>query len=229
MLYFLLYCKIFTIIATIHERTFYSMAEKIITAPYIDQTNPYPTGCESISTVMLLQYLGYPITPEDFIDNHLSRHDFEFRDGYFYGPDPQEYFIGSPYNNEKGSYGCYAGAIIKALSGIVSDRYTIHDETGTPIQKLLTRYIDQDMPVIFWATLDMQEAVPGPTWKLISTGEDFTWKNNEHCLLLVGYDDEVYYFNDPWHNHGLIGYDRALVENRHAQQYAQAVGLRTRS
>ena len=70
---------------------------------------------------------------------------------------------------------------------------------------------------------------PNMALKILFAIDVFSWKNNEHCLLLVGYDDDVYYFNDPWHNHGLIGYDRALVENRHAQQYAQAVGLRTRS
>ena len=32
--------------------------KKIIQAPYIDQSIKYPTGCESVSTVMLLQYLG---------------------------------------------------------------------------------------------------------------------------------------------------------------------------
>ena len=35
--------------------------QKIISVPYIDQTEQYPTGCESISAVMMLQYLGYDI------------------------------------------------------------------------------------------------------------------------------------------------------------------------
>ena len=42
--------------------------QKIISVPYIDQTEKYPTGCESISAVMMLQYLGYDINPEQFID-----------------------------------------------------------------------------------------------------------------------------------------------------------------
>ena len=80
---------------------------KLISVPYIDQTKKYPTGCESISTVMLLQYLGYKITPETFINQYLPRKDFELHDGVPFGPDPQDFFIGSPYNNDKGSYGCY--------------------------------------------------------------------------------------------------------------------------
>ena len=36
--------------------------------PYIDQTNDYPTGCESISTIMCLHYWKINITPDEFID-----------------------------------------------------------------------------------------------------------------------------------------------------------------
>ena len=34
------------------------MSKKLIKVPYIDQTKEWPTGCESVSAVMLLQYLG---------------------------------------------------------------------------------------------------------------------------------------------------------------------------
>jgi len=207
------------------------MPKKIIPVPYIDQTVKYPTGCESISTVMLLQYLGFDITPETFIDNYLPKKDFEFHDGILYGPDPHRYFIGSPYNNEKGSYGCYAGAIIDALRlmPLVGDRFSILDETGTPMSVLIREYLNCELPVIFWATLNMREAVEGPVWRLIGSGELFCWKSNLHCLLLVGYDEDNFYFNDPWENHGCIGYSRALTEQRHIEQYAFAVGLKPRA
>ena len=32
---------------------------KLIKAPYISQEGKYPTGCEIISAVMLLNYLGF--------------------------------------------------------------------------------------------------------------------------------------------------------------------------
>ena len=35
-----------------------------IEVPYIDQSVKYPTGCESVSAVMLLKYLGYEMTVE---------------------------------------------------------------------------------------------------------------------------------------------------------------------
>ncbi len=41
--------------------------KKLISVPYIDQTKDYPTGCESISAVMLLAYLGISVSPDEFI------------------------------------------------------------------------------------------------------------------------------------------------------------------
>ena len=92
-----------------------------IDVPYINQSENYPTGCESVTTVMLLHYLGYNISVDDFIDNYLVKRDFEVRDGILYGPNPWECFAGSPYDTD--SMGCYAPVICKALKPIVSDKY----------------------------------------------------------------------------------------------------------
>ena len=46
-------------------------------------------------------------------------------------------------------------------------------------------------------------------------------------MLLVGYDDEKYYFNDPHNGNGLTGYARDIVEKRRRRaQHMQAVGVR---
>ena len=68
--------------------------KKMISAPYIDQSVKYPTGCESVSSVMLLQYLGYDITVDEFIEKYLEKKDFEERQGQLYGADPNLYFCG---------------------------------------------------------------------------------------------------------------------------------------
>ena len=47
--------------------------KKIIDVPYIDQTQEWPTGCESVSAVMLLQYLGVNISVNEFIEKYLER------------------------------------------------------------------------------------------------------------------------------------------------------------
>ena len=194
-----------------------------IQVPYIDQSVKYPTGCESVSAVMLLQYLGYEISVDEFISKYLECRDMEIREGVLYGPDPNECVCGSPYDED--SYGIYAGGLKKALDKAAGDRYCFEDESGTPIEELLRKYIDQDMPVIFWACINMRKEIPGPEWKLLDTGERFLWTSNEHCMLLVGYDEENYYFNDPYDNNGVIGYSKQLVEKRHAAQHSMALGI----
>lgn len=196
---------------------------KIIKVPYIDQSVKYPTGCESVSATMLLQYLGYDISVDDFIQHYLERRDMEEHGGVLYGPNPSVCFCGSPYDED--SFGCYAPVIRQALEKAAGDRFTIMDETGTPMAELIEKYIDHDMPVVFWACINMQKEIIGPQWKLLDTGEVFTWRSNEHCMLLVGYDEEGYYFNDPYENHGLIHYPKELTEKRHHAQYEMAVGL----
>lgn len=197
-----------------------------IEVPYIDQSVKYPTGCESVTAVMLLQYLGYDMDVDCFIETCLDCRNFEQRGETLYGPNPYEQFVGSPYDNE--SFGCYAPVICKALRKVLSNEYEILDETGTEIEDLLEAYINQGMPVILWACINLREPIEGPCWKLLDTGEEFTWISNEHCMLLVGYDETMYYFNDPYENNGVIGYEKALVKDRHRAQHMQAVGVKRR-
>ena len=203
-------------------------SDKIIPVPYIDQTADYPTGCESISTVMCLKYHQIDITPNDFIDNYLEKGIFYYKNGQLFAPNPNDKFVGSPY--DENSYGCYEGVIEKALKKLVSEKnlnFDVKNLTNVPMNEIISNYIDKDIPVIFWATIDMKQFFNGSIWIVPETGEKFQWRAREHCLLLVGYDNEKdgYYFNDPWDNHGTILYNKALVETRHKEQYSMAVAL----
>lgn len=196
---------------------------KIINVPYIDQTGGGAfTGCESVTAVMLLNHLGIDISIYDFIDNYLDKEPFFERDGVLYGPNPYEVFAGDPYDKE--AMGCYAPVIKNSLKRILGEAYEVIDETGSELPALVEKYVDNDMPLIVWATIDLKDVIVGPVWKL-SNGEDFTWLSNEHCMLLVGYDDEHYIFNDPWNNNGIIAYDKNTVLDRYAKQHSQAIGV----
>lgn len=203
--------------------------KKIIQVPYINQSERWPTGCESVTATMCLQYWGLPIEVDDFIRDYIEAVPFVWKDGIQYGADPRESFVGSPYDSE--SYGCYAPVILRAFEKIAEQNknpdleFFCLDATGVSMEQLIREYIDKDIPVVFWATIDLKEVIIGPQWKLHGTGEDFIWKSNEHCMLLVGYDETCYYFNDPWENHGCIGYPKELVEKRHKEQYEMAVVL----
>lgn len=204
--------------------------KKLISVPYIDQTEKWPTGCESVSAVMCLQYWGFDITVDEFIEKYLEKVAFEKRDGELYGADPRKYFAGSPYDPD--SFGCYAPVILDAFHRVSKDyidpekeELVCRDLTGVPMDHIIKDCIDRDVPVVFWASIDLKETIVGPEWKLLDSGETFTWISNEHCMLLVGYDELCYYFNDPWHDHGVIGYEKKLVEKRHKEQYEMAVAM----
>ena len=196
---------------------------KILDVKYIDQSERWPTGCESVTAVMALNYLGIGISVDDFINNCLDTGGFETRDGVLYGPDPDECFVGSPYDRD--SFGCYAPAIKKALERALPEGYEVIDLTGAPMETLLSDYIDNGLPVIFWATINMLDPYDGSSWKL-RDGRTFTWRCNEHCLLLTGYDENCYIFSDPWANRGTTPIDRQLAEKRHEEMRSMALAVK---
>ena len=200
--------------------------KKIIDVEHIDQRKNYPTGCESISTIMCLHYNNITITPEDFIDNYLDKGIFYYKNGQLFGPNPKEKFVGSPY--DENSYGCYEPVITRALNKLITDKnlnYEVKNLTDLPMKDIIEEYIDKDVPVIFWASMYMLPYIHGTAWIVPETGEKFQWRGNEHCLLLVGYDNENYYFNDPLYRGHPTPYEKKLVEKRHGEQYSMAVAL----
>ena len=207
-----------------------SSNKKIIDVVYIDQTKDYPTGCESVTTTMCLKYYNFDISVDEFINNYLELGDMYYKGNKLFAPDPFDKFVGSPYDSH--SYGCYAPVIEKALKKIINeknlnDAFDVINLTDVPMKKIIEEYIDKDIPVIFWSTINLAPAKKTTKWIVPETGKEFQWTANEHCLLLVGYDTEanLYYFNDPWENHGCIGYDMTIVEQRHKEQFSNAVAL----
>ena len=88
--------------------------KKIVSAPYIDQTERWVNGCESISSVMLLQAVGIDIDPDTFIARDLPHAPYWEQDGKLYGPDPWQVYPGDPHDHT--GYGCYSPCIVKALN-----------------------------------------------------------------------------------------------------------------
>lgn len=193
----------------------------MIDAPFIRQMELYPTGCESTSAVMALQYLGVDISVDDFIDNYLALGTAPYEyDGILYGDSPWDYFLGSPY--EGSGWGCYSPVIQRALQKVLVDsNVSTEYYLGTPLQELCTEYIDNDIPVILWATMEMREVSYTSTW-LTPDGSQVTWISPEHCLLLVGYDNDYYYFNDSRQGKQ-TAYPKHEVETAYESMFSQAV------
>ena len=80
--------------------------------PYLSQEDILPTGCEAVSAAMVLQYWGVDVTPEEVASMLPCAPLYQLR-GQLYGPNPDEFFVGSPF--EETGYGCYAPVIAGVL------------------------------------------------------------------------------------------------------------------
>ena len=187
--------------------------------PQICQYPMLPTGCESVAATMVLQYYGDDIEAETFASSWLTcNSDFYVENGTTYGPDPNKVFAGNPFS--RNSYGCFAPVIENAVNdnSLVCKAQMIEGES---LNDLCDTYVGQGEPLLVWVTMSMKESYPGNYWTL-SDGTQYTWRAEEHCMVLIGYDDRHYYLNDPMSG-GTVGYDKAVVEKRYEEMGMQAV------
>ncbi len=195
------------------------VAEKIIDVPAICQYPELPTGCESVAATMVLQYYGVDITPAEFVISWLEySENFYTANGNQFGPDPNEVFAGNPFTNN--SYGCFATPIVNAINRNSKD-CTALKITNRSLEELCAEYIDNDKPLLIWATMGMRESYAGKSWCL-ADGSVFTWIAQEHCLVLVGYNDNYYFLNDPISG-STVAYQKNIVEKRFKELGNQAI------
>lgn len=185
-----------------------------IKAKHIYQQDKWPTGCESVSAVMALHYAGIDISVDQFINNCLEKKTPPF--------DPNIQFGGDPHDS--GGWGCYSPVITKALDkALKGTKFTAKQLVNVPVETLCAKYIDKDIPVIFWATIDMQKPEESPQkWNYNGTYIDY-WMRPEHCLLLVGYNEDSYIFCDPWKKENYTYYKKDKVVTAYKGEYSQAV------
>ena len=199
-----------------------------IQVPFISQQG-IPTGCEAVSSTMVLQFMGVDIQPYDFIARYLPKVPVEYR------PDPNCVFVGNPYS--KHAFGCFAPCIAKTCRKIVDEsKYQVIETTGNSLSDLLKKYIDKGVPVIIWATMGMLPTKFGSsTWKIhyICEGakykidDTFKWPGNEHCLALVGYNNDFFIVNDPLAGIGM--YPKNILELRFKEQGSMSVVILKRT
>lgn len=179
-----------------------------------------PTGCESVSTTSVLQHYGIKISTDMFIRKYLPCNTLYRKKEKLYGPDPNEFFVGSPYT--KGSLGCYPKVILKALNNMQikghpgMSELSFINTSGTEFDDLIRNYILREIPVIVWVTINMLEPYDGLQYYL-EDNSLYTWTAQEHCTVLCGYDEENYYLMDPLKNGDIIAYPKTLVEKRYKE------------
>ena len=172
------------------------------------------------------------------------------------GPDPWEVFPGDPYSTH--GWGCFIPALKSAIEKCLKDKlgdeaagktdksqpaasqFDIKEHYHLPIEELCHTYIDNDIPVIFWATIGMAKAHESLVWKA-DTGRIIHWMSPMHCTLLIGYrtataeesGDEQgtapgrithYIFNDPTSGEQ-AAFPAEAVEEAYRAQGEQALAI----
>lgn len=200
----------------------------LIDVPKMSQLGDFPTGCESVSATMLLNFYGYDLSAKDFIDKYLEKRAISEY------PDPNSAFVGSPYGND--SYGCFAPCIAKAMNKILKDCKSAKAIKGEKFENIVEKYLKNGIPVLVWTTVNMRETRYRRSWKIGYTdenaeykkGDKFSWPGGEHCVVLVGYDEKNYFVNDPLKKKDdvLSSYEKELFKNRYKEQGSQIVVIK---
>ena len=219
----------------------------ISNVPYINQFSlGYPTGCEAVSATMAAKYAGYDIsaatiianTPTDekgkrqetiTIEKTIEKVNEETGETEiiteteektdWYGGNPFEVFVGHPTKGlSTGSYGCFAKPITIALqkSGVPATNIS-----GSSIDTIFN-YVANGKPVVVWCRKNAGDLTEGVTWQYEDGNGSFTELVGEHCAVLIGYDGEYVYLNDPSAGKGVKQPKNKFISNWH-KLYDQAL------
>jgi len=182
---------------------------------FIPQNPELPTGCEAVSLTTVLNYIGYDVDKFTIVDKFLPK-------GPVGPTDPYLAFPGDPYSLEDG-WGCFAPCIVKTANDYIESvggKDKAIDISHTPMEEMVEKYLfEQERPIVFWGSMGMVPHVQGPTWDL--GDRTYTWRNNNHCLVLIGWDEENYIFSDPLE--GIMYYKKDIVKERYTTNDEQAV------
>ena len=186
---------------------------KLISVPHIYQKTKFPTGCESVSAVMALNFFNVSTSVDTFVDKYLVKGDKNsFNPNTSFGGDPRS----------SSGMGCYAPVIKNAIDKAIAGKYlsstVLYNQT---LDSLCSTYIDNNIPVILWASIDMRKPYNGK--QINYNGQTIQWIAPEHCLLLVGYDDNNYIFSDPMKSQSTTRYSKLSVITAYQGMGSQAV------
>ncbi len=204
-----------------NNNTFFDVlkSENIIDVPTICQYPDLPTGCEAVAATMVLRYYDEEITANEFASNWLKcNNEFYSLDSKQYGPDPNKFFIGDPFS--KSSYGCYSAPIVSAINRN-AERCRAEKLENISLEKICKDYIDNNKPILIWATMGMKPSGAGNSWYLEDNSK-VTWIAGEHCLVLVGYNENYYFLNDP-QSGSVVAYQKDIVNERFKELGSQAI------
>ncbi|MBD0379295.1 C39 family peptidase [Paenibacillus sedimenti] len=165
----------------------------MIDAPVVKQLPELPAGCEITSLTMLLQFSGVNKNkielahemPKDNTPVSLNT------DGSIaYWGNPNTGFVGDVTRNQRG-FGIYHAGLFPLLKAYIPSAIDVTGESFDMYEEQVARGI----PVIVWTTIDYNIPYKWVTWDTPIGPLQTSFA--EHAVLLVGYDEDNVYLNDP--------------------------------
>ncbi|WP_176706729.1 C39 family peptidase [Paenibacillus hemerocallicola] len=195
----------------------------MIEVPVIDQLPELFNGCEVTSLAMLLEAAGSPVDKMELAERVAKDRTPLVRneDGAIESwGNPDVGFVGDM-TGETDGYGVYHGPIFQLLAEILPRRAA--DLTELPFDELLTAVAD-GRPVVIWTNINFTPETLMETWQSDAGPVQMSWY--EHAVLLVGYDDEYMYVNDPFDGAAAKPIERDTLISSWLQMGSQAVTYR---
>lgn len=200
------------------ETEFSNNDEKVILSnvPLIQQLPELDRGCEVTSLAMMLQYAGITVDKMK-LANEIKKVDF-MNDGV--RGNPNEGFVGNIYTFSESGYGVYHGPLFQLAKKYLPNKAV--DLTGKSIEEIY-KSVKAGQPVVMitnatYAPLDDDEFT---TWETNSGDVSITY--NEHCVVLIGYDEEFVYIRDPLDDSLDVKVPRGKFEKAWMQMGSQAI------
>jgi uncharacterized protein YvpB len=169
-------------------------ASVLLDAPAIRQYPELPAGCEITSLAMLLQFYGVDRSKLDLADEmRIDQTAITWGLGGKIASwgNPNLGFVGNIYGKSRG-FGIYHTALFPLMQKYVS---SAADVTGSDFATL-EQQLSDGFPVVAWTTIDFAVPTEWVEWDTSIGPIRTTFK--EHAVLLVGYDDQYVYANDPY-------------------------------
>ncbi len=165
--------------------------------PYVPRISQYPElprGCEVTSVTMLMNYIGLPVSKMELAEK-IQKEPFIFTlDGKEYNGNPHIGFVGDMYSVNNPGYGAYNEPIYQLMDSYQEGRAINLTEVDF---KDLYYYINQNRPVVVIINTTF-DVLPESQFEIFHTTRgDIPMTYREHSVLIIGYDEEYIYFNDP--------------------------------
>ena len=152
----------------------------------------YPTGCESVSLFMLLDYYGVDVKVDDIYDLlPMGDQPYDDENGVRHGANPEREFVGNP--RSEYSYGVFndpiAGVADTFKPGVKTERGASVDD--------IKAVLDTGNPVLAWyVSAPMRDIMYRWSW-VDEMDEMVYWPGGEHAVVICGYDEDSITYRDP--------------------------------